>query len=178
MQNTWSKIIFKLLYQPLSPMQESPRPLLVFWLWWLGTLGCIVCLFVTIIIDDLADIFPRPRSSSRKVGYITPNSCSDPGRLIVWPPGLSIFLIVLFFLLLFLSLLGGFSIIGMLRSRCFQFLRLKLWFFNLRFLCWLTLHAGLGCWRSTTLEAVLIGFASIKTGPKGGLGFSINCFFD
>ena len=84
----------------------------------------------------------------------------------------------LFFLLLFLSLLGGLSAIEALKSWGLLFLGIRLRFFDPWVFHWLALDIGFSCWWLTTPEAVLIGIASIEARPEGNLSYDVNGFFD
>ena len=138
-------------------------------------------LLVIIITNGLSGILLRSFASTsistgmalRGVGYI--NSGSRGG--ILRPFFLIASLLFLLLLFLFLSLLGGFSAIGALRSWNLLFRGLELRFFDPLVFYWLALGTGFGYRRPTTPEAVLIGVANIGARLKDGLGFGVNGFF-
>ena len=148
-----------------------------FWLWWLRAFGQIMAFFVTIVIDDLAEVAAIGAVfllfTIVNVGGIDPS-----GRYGAFSGTTISFILAIVLLLLFSSLLGGLSVIGALTSWGLRFLRSGLRFFDPWVLHQLALGTSFGCWQPTTPEAVLIGLASIEAGPESGLGLCVNGFFD
>ena len=170
------------LYYHQSLTWKSPRLIQVFWLWRLWAFSCKITLLVTILTNGLSGIFLRlsaSTSTSTRLAFQGVCCINSSGRGgILRRFFLVVSLPFLFFLLLFASLLGGLSAIGVLRSCGLLFLGPGLRFFNPWVFHWLTLGTGFGCWRPTTPKAVLIGVANIKAKLEGGLGFSVDGFFD
>ena len=137
-------------------------------------------LLVIFVINGLSGIFLRPSASIST--WVAPwgVGCINPGGRgsILRPFFLAAPLPFLLLLLLFPSLLGGLSAIGALKSWGLLFLRLGFRFFDPWVFHGLALDTSFGYWQSTTLEAVLISVANIRTRPDGGLGFAVNGFFD
>ena len=137
-------------------------------------------LLVIIVTNGLNGIPFRSFASIFILVALQSVGCINPGGRdgILRPSFLVVPLPFLFLLILLPSLLRGLNAIGALRSWGFLFLGLGFRFFNPWVLHWLALGTGFGCWRSTTLKAVLIGIASIRARLEGGFGFGVNSFFD
>ena len=138
-------------------------------------------LLVIIVINSLSGILWRPSAFISTSTGIAPRgvSCiSHGGRSNILRSFFSVASLLFLFLLLFcLSLFGGLSAIGALRSWGFLFLGPVLTFFDLWILYWLASSTGFGCWWRTILKAVFICVANIGARPEGGLGFGIDSFF-